>query len=327
MRGMALAAALAAGAAVHSGGVLGQTEANADAVAWLQKIYRSTDRLSYTGTFVFQQGEQVETSRITRIVDASGVHERLEALDGTPREIVRANDEVKCYLPQTMTVKVERQVDTRPFLAMRADAQELAQHYTIRKGETERVAGYDCQAIILDPKDKLRYGHKLWADLATGMLVKAQTFNEKREVVEQFAFTQLQIGGRIERDQVKSRFAGKGRDWRVERAGIVAANLASDGWLLGALPAGYRKVTEMKRNVGASADVGHIVLSDGLAAVSVFIEPLAARPSLGPLGLSRQGAVNVFTRTLDRYLVTVVGEVPAESVKRIAHTLEYRRPH
>jgi sigma-E factor negative regulatory protein RseB len=225
-----------------------------------------------------------------------------------------------------MTVKVERQLDTRPFLGMRADPHELAQHYTIRKGETERVAGYDCQALILDPKDKLRYGHKLWADLATGMLVKAQTFNEKREVMEQFAFTQLQIGGRIERDQVKSKFAGKGRDWRVESAAAAPADLAGDGWSLRSLPAGYRKISEMKRNLGASVGVGHIVLSDGLAAVSVFIESLAGRPSHPPLGLSRQGAVNVYTRTLEGHLVTVVGEVPAESVKLIGNTLEYRRP-
>jgi sigma-E factor negative regulatory protein RseB len=158
------------------------------------------------------------------------------------------------------------------------------------------------------------------------MLVKAKTFNERHEVVEQFTFTQLQIGGRIERDQVKSRFAGKGRDWRVESAAMVPADLESHGWLLRSLPAGYRKITEMKRNLGPSANVGHIVLSDGLAAMSVFIEPLATRPSVGPLGPSRQGAVNVYTRTLDGHLVTVVGEVPAESVKLIANTLEYRRP-
>ncbi len=319
-----VAAALAAGAGVWPAGAAAQS--NADAIAWLQRIYRSTERLSYTGTFVYQHGEQVETSRITRIVDASGVHERLEALDGTPREIVRVNEEVKCYLPQTMTLKVERQLDTRPFPAMRAEARELARHYAIRKGETERIAGYDCQAIVLEPRDRLRYGHKIWADLATGMLVKAQTFNEKHEVVEQFAFTQLQIGGRIGHDQVKSRFAGKGLDWRVESAGMVAADLAGDGWLLGALPPGYRKITEMKRTLGASADVGHIVLSDGLAAVSIFIEPLAAKPSPGPLGPSRQGAVSVYARKLDSYLVTVVGEVPAESVRLIAHTLERRRP-
>jgi sigma-E factor negative regulatory protein RseB len=324
MRALALVAALAAGSAACPGGAAAQ--ANADAIAWLQRIYSSTERLSYTGTFVYQHGEQVESSRITRIVDASGVHERLETLDGTPREIVRVNEEVRCYFPQTMTVKVERQADTKPFPAMRVDARELAPYYAIRKGETERIAGYDCQSIVLEPKDRLRYGHKIWADLGTGMLVKAKTFNEKNEVVEQFTFTQLQIGGRIERDQVKSRFAGKGRDWRVERAAMVPADLERGGWLLRSLPAGYRKITEMKRNLGASADVGHIVLSDGLAAMSVFIEPLAAKPSPGPLGPSRQGAVNVYTRMLDGYLVTVVGEVPAESVRLIANTLEYRRP-
>jgi sigma-E factor negative regulatory protein RseB len=300
--------------------------AGGDAIAWLQRIYSSTERLSYTGTFVYQHGEQVESSRITRIVDATGVHERLEALDGTPREIVRVNEEVQCYLPQTMTLKIERQVSTKPFAGMRADATELAQHYHIRKGETERIAGYDCQSIVLAPKDNLRYGHKLWADLATGMLVKAKTFNEKHEVVEQFTFTELQIGGRIERDRVKSRFAGKGRDWRIERAAMVPADLARAGWLLGTLPAGYRKVTEMKRSLGASVDVGHIVVSDGLAAMSIFIEPLAAKPPVAPLGPSRQGAVNVYTRTVDGHLVTVVGEVPAESVKLVANTLQYRRP-
>jgi len=324
MRSLMVAAALAAGSAGCGGAALAQ--GNADAIGWLQRIYMASERLSYTGTFVYQHGEQVESSRITRIVDASGVQERLETLDGTPREIVRVNEEVKCYLPQTMTVKIERQLDTKPFPVMRANPRDLAEHYNIRKGGTERIAGYDCQAIILEPKDNLRYGHKLWADVNTGMLVKARTFNEKHEAIEQFAFTQLQIGGKIEKDQVKSRFAGGGRDWRVENADMVAADLARHGWLLRSLPPGYRKVTEMKRNVGASADVGHIVLSDGLAAVSVFIERLAARSLQVPLGLSRQGGVNVYTRRLESYLVTVLGEVPAESVKLIANNLEYHRP-
>jgi sigma-E factor negative regulatory protein RseB len=332
MRALVVAAAIAAGGAVGPAGAQtgapggAQGQGPTDAIGWLQRIYNATERLSYTGTFVYQHGERVETSRITRIVDAGGVHERLETLDGTPREIVRVNEQVTCYLPQTMTMKVERQLDTRPFPAIRADPRALAEHYTIRKGGTERIAGLDCQSIVLEPKDKLRYGHKLWADVGSGMLVKAKTFNEKGEAVEQFAFTQLQIGGRIDRDQVKSRFAGKGRDWRVESNGMVTADLASHGWLLKSLPPGYRKVTEMKRNVGATVDVGHIVLSDGLAAVSVFIETLGEKAAQAPLGLSRQGAVNVYTRKLDSYLVTVVGEVPAESVRLIAQNVEYRRP-
>jgi sigma-E factor negative regulatory protein RseB len=324
MRSLVVAAALAAGSAVAFAQAPAQQ--GEDAAAWLRKIYSATEKLSYTGTFVYQQGEHAETSRLTRVVDASGVHERLEILDGTPREIIRFNDEVKCYIPSTMTVKIDRQMETRPFPAMRADVQDFAAHYTIRKAETERIAGYDCQAIVLEPKDNLRYGHKLWADVATGMLVKAKTFNEKNEVIEQFSFTELQIGGRIDRDKVKSRFAGKGRDWRVERSGVVEANLERLGWSLRLLPPGYRKVTELKRNVGAAADVGQIVVSDGLAAVSVFIEPLGAREGQPQSGLARHGALNIYVRRLADHLVTAVGEVPADSVRQIAEGVEYRRP-
>jgi sigma-E factor negative regulatory protein RseB len=323
VRALVLVAALAAG----SGPALGQAlPSGADAAGWLRKIYSATDKLSYTGTFVYQQGEHSETSRLTRVVDASGVHERLEILDGTPREIIRFNEEVKCYIPSTMTVKVDRQMETRPFRAMRADVREFAEYYNIRKAETERIAGYDCQAIVLEPKDNLRYGHKLWADIATGMLVKAKTFNEKNEVVEQFSFTELQIGGRIDREKVKSRFAGKGRDWRVEQSAVVEASLESLGWGLRTLPPGYRKVTELKRRVGAAPDVGQIVVSDGLAAVSVFIEPLGARQGQPPTGWARHGALNVYVRTLANHLGTAVGEVPAESVRQIADSVEYRRP-
>jgi sigma-E factor negative regulatory protein RseB len=324
MRALVLAAALAAGSSVYCPGLRAQN--HPDAVNWLRKIYAATDRLSYTGTFVYQQGEQVETSRLTRLVDASGVHERLEPLDGTPREIIRFNEEVKCYIPSTMTLKVDRQLETQPFPAMRADVNEITQYYTVRKAETERIAGHDCQAIVLEPRDKFRYGHKLWADVATGMLVKAKTLNEKGEVVEQFAFSELQIGGRIDRDKVKSRFAGKGRDWQVEHSGFVETNVASSGWGLGTLPPGYRKVTELKRRVGASADVRQIVLSDGLAAVSIFIEPLGAKAGQPQLGPARQGAFNVYTRQVDEFLVTVIGEVPAESVRWVAQNVEHRRP-
>lgn len=324
MRALVLAAVLAAASVVASAQPPQQPPA--DAAAWLRKIYSATEKLSYTGTFVYQQGEHSETSRLTRVVDASGVHERLEILDGTPREIVRFNDEVKCYIPSTMTLKIDRQIETRPFPAMRADVQDFAAHYTIRKAETERIAGYDCQAIVLEPKDNLRYGHKLWADVATGMLVRAKTYNEKNEVIEQFSFTELQIGGRIDREKVKSRFAGKGRDWRVEQSGVVEANLESLGWALRTLPPGYRKVTQLKRNVGAAADVGQIVVSDGLAAVSVFIEPLGAREGQPQAGLARHGALNVFVRRLPEHLVTAVGEVPAESVRQIAEGVEFRRP-
>ncbi len=82
----------------------------------------------------------------------------------------------------------------------------------------------------------------------------------------------------------------------------------------------------MKRTQGGSSEVGHVVYSDGLAAVSVFIEPMANKTSQPPAGLSRQGAINIYSRQVASHLVTVVGEAPAESVRKLAESVEYHKP-
>ena len=299
---------------------------NGDALTWLQKAYAATHKLSYSGVFVYQQGGNVETSRITRIVESGTARERLEAMDGMPREVVREGDDVVCYLPSTMTVRIDKQATQRSFPSiLPAQIRELSDNYSIRKGEVERVAGYDCQVILLEPKDNMRYGHKLCTDVGSGMLIKARTFDEKGAQIEQFNFTQLQIGGYIDRERVKSRFSSKGRDWRVEDSRAVEADLSAQGWFVKSPPSGFQKITEMSRVMGGIPGVGHIVLSDGLAAVSVFIEPSSGKAPAS--GLARQGAINVYTRQLANHRITVVGETPPESVRLIANAVEYRRPH
>jgi sigma-E factor negative regulatory protein RseB len=292
---------------------------------WLQRIHAATQKLSYTGTFVYQQRDQMETSKIARYVDASGAYERLESLGGTPREIIRARDQVTCYLPESMTVKVDKQVADRSFPSiLPPQVKDLAENYVIRKGGIERVAGFDCQVIAFTPKDKMRYGHKLWADVNTGMLLRAKTFDERNNPIETFEFTQLQIGN-VDRSMVRSRFAAKGKDWKVEDSAAQDVSLAGLGWSVRSIPPGFHKIGEMRRTLGGTAGVGHIVLSDGLAAVSVFIEPLASRQS-ETAGLTRQGAINVFTRRMGEHWITVVGETPPDSVKYFANAIEFRKP-
>jgi sigma-E factor negative regulatory protein RseB len=171
----------------------------------------------------------------------------------------------------------------------------------------------------------MRYGHRLWADLNTGMLLKAKTFDENNEVLEQFAFTQLRIGGNIGRDLLKSRYFRQSRDWRIEDSGATHTNLAEAGWSVRSRPAGFRTVAELMRTMGGTSGVGHMVLSDGLAAISVFIEPATHKQPAPQPGLVRQGAINVYVRPVGSYWVTVVGEAPPESVKYIANAVEYRK--
>jgi len=292
-----------------------------ETLTWLRKINEATQKLSYTGTFVYQNGARSETSRITRYVDPSTDIERLEVIDGMPREIVRTRDTVRCYLPGLRLVKIDRRTE-RDFPAVVPEhINALARHYDITLGEKTRIANHECQAVVLKPRDNLRYGYRLYADVKSGMLLRAVTVDAAGEPVEQFTFTELTIG-RVTRDMVKARYAS--RDWREEDAGAAPAKLA--GWGLSAELPGFQKVVELKRRLGDSRSAGQVVYSDGLAAVSVFIESLEGRSDPVRTGLASMGAIHIYTREVANHMVTVVGEAPAASVQRIANAVEYRRP-
>lgn len=301
-----------------------QSTAAPEALEWLRRIYQATESLSYSGNFVYQQGARTETSRITRMAGPAGGIEKLEVLDGAPREILRTKDETRCYLSESRTIKVDRRGDPRSFPALLPEqVGSLEENYAITLGGVRRIAGYDCQAIVLKPRDDLRYGYRFWADTRSAMLLKAETFNAAGEIVEQFTFTQLDIGN-VSRDRLRPPRAA--RDWRVEQAGVAPADLAQSGWRFGPTLPGFRKIVEVRRMLRDAQPVGQVVYSDGLAAVSVFIEPIAGRLEKAQVGLASMGAVNVYTLEVADHLVTVVGEAPAASVQRIGDTVEYQRP-
>jgi sigma-E factor negative regulatory protein RseB len=302
--------------------VSGAVQAQApETLAWLRKIQDAAQKLSYSGTFVYQSAGRSETSRITRFVEAGGDIEKLEVMDGVPREIVRTRDTVRCYLPGARLVKVDRRTE-RGFPALLPERiSAVAKNYDISLGETRRIAGYDCQAVVLTPKDNLRYGYRLYADNASGMLLRAVTFDASGEQIEQFMFTQLAIGG-VTRDMVKQLHAS--RNWRIEDAEASPARAA--GWGLSSELPGFHKIVELKRRLSDSRPAAQMVYSDGLAAVSVFIEALEGRPEPVRPGLASMGAIHMYTREVANHVVTVVGEAPAASVQRIADAVEYRRP-
>jgi sigma-E factor negative regulatory protein RseB len=315
-----LRAALAVVSLAVAGAALAQAaEPPAEVLGWLKKMEDASRRLSYTGTFVYQQGGRSETSRITRLAGADV--ERLEVLDGMPREIVRTRDTLRCYLPESRVVKVERRTADRSFpRLLPQQVGILSEHYDVSLGEKRRVGGFECQAVVLKPKDDLRYGYRLYADVNSGMLVRAMTVDSAGNMVEQFTFTELRIG-HVSPDMVRPSHAS--RSWRIEDADAAPTHL--DGWRVNPELPGFRKVGELKRRMGESRPVGQLVYSDGLAAVSVFIEPLAGRQDAAP-GLASLGAIHIYTREVANHRIIVVGEAPAASVERIANAVEYRRP-
>ncbi|NMF98024.1 MucB/RseB C-terminal domain-containing protein [Aromatoleum toluolicum] len=296
-------------------------ESPSDPLSWLGRMATAGQRLNYSGTFIYQSGKNFETSRIAHMSDANGEHERLEVLDGSPREVIRSNSEVRCVLPDQKTVIIDRPGTRRAFPSRLPVAfGGLAENYRIRKGGVGRVAGLDAQQIILEPKDDLRFGYQLWAELQSGLLLKARTVDDRGEIVEQFTFSDVRIGGEIGSDAFRPRIT-KSSDWRIVQANGVEVRKEDSGWALNAPLAGFSLVSVMRRPLGRDrGEALHMVYSDGLASISVFIEPNdGARAEPGPFA---SGAINIYKRVIGPHLVTALGEVPLRSVQRLGDAIE-----
>ncbi|KPF70478.1 hypothetical protein IP84_01840 [beta proteobacterium AAP99] len=291
-------------------------------LVWLAKIQQAALRQNYAGHFVYQQGASMQSSRIAHMVEGGNVFEKLEVLDGQPQEVIRKNDQVYCYIPGARTLLIERRPNPDQFPSLlRRPALEVAEFYDVRLGGSERVAGMDCQVLTLKPKDAFRYGYRLWADRGTGLLLKAQTLDTQGNVIEQIAFTQVRIGGNIDRKLLRTSVTST-EGWRIERADLGRADPALAQWQVKSVPPGFTRTHEIVRSVGGRQQVGQIVYSDGLAAISIFIEPAAAVPNGQREGSTVQGAVSVAMRKLGEHWLTVVGEVPMLSVRRVIGSIE-----
>ena len=293
-----------------------------DPYLWLERMATAAHQLNYSGIFIYRYGGQIETSRIVHKMDEAGEHEKLEALDGPPREIIRSNNEIFCYLPDQQAFKMEKRGTHKVFPALLPkQLSDLAASYTIKLGTRERIAGYDCQNIILEPKDGFRYGHKFCAELNSALLLKAIMLNEKNVMVDQFSFTHVSLGVPIDNDEFKPKLAGGVMHWQGQQPIVADTAAGETGWLVKQAPPGFKRIMEMKRGMpGKKMPIAHLVFSDGLAAVSIFVEPLAA--GAHPMdGLSNQGAINIYAKPLSENQVTVLGEVPAATVMQIGNSV------
>lgn len=287
---------------------------------WLMKMSQAAQDLNYRGHFVYQHNGQMEAMEIVHHSSNGVVQERLLSLNGSPREIIRNQQGVWCYLPDEKSIIVShRKQAEKNFPALVPMAlDQLDPYYRFKMGRTERVSGRLAQKVLIAPRDKYRYGYRLWADSVSGLLLKADLVNGKGAVLEQFMFTNVTIGGAIAQSQLQT---------TVDKTDLVmhkpgpqqGAAVAGSKWRFADLPKGFSQVSYQQRmNPMSDHAMTHIVLTDGLAAVSVFIEPVGGKAAEGQ---NSMGAVNAWRTQMHGSQITAVGEAPAITVKKIARAV------
>lgn len=296
-------------------------------VDWLKTMAFAAHKVNYSGVFVYQSGGNIEVSRVTHVTDKDGEHERLEGLVGVKREIIRDNDRVWLY-SDGHKVRIEKRLIKKAFPALLPEQiSDLKENYAVVQTEDDEIAGYHAHSIVLLPHDNLRYARKMWADSDSGLLLKAVVMDDRGFHIEQYAFMQLSLGNHIERKWTVPETSSTTEPAQEPNLSSPLSQVefldGSSGWQVDALPPGFRKILEMRRPFrGNKEPVIHMVFSDGLAGISVFIEQAEAATYIHS-GLSGQGAAHVYNRIVGDNLVTVVGEVPPLTVIQVGDSVRY----
>lgn len=298
---------------------------------WLVRLQRASDEVSYVGTFVVSSAAgALSSSRIWHVCEGEVQVEKVEALTGTPRSTYRRKDLVATFWPQSGMVKTDQYESAGghfPNLLGTGDADETARFYAVRETGRGRVAGFEADIVVLAPHDALRFGYRIWSEKRTGLVIKTQTLDAQGRVLEQAAFSELQLQAPMPARKLLGMMADT-QGYRVLKSDRVRTTAQDEGWQLRETVAGFAPRNYYRRPV-ATGHVGQWIFSDGLATVSLFIEPFDARRH-APEGEAVLGATHLLSRRLSQgeqhWWVTAVGEVPAPTLRTFVDALQRSKP-
>jgi sigma-E factor negative regulatory protein RseB len=288
---------------------------------WLERMNAALTTRNYDGTFSHWHAGRVELLRIIHRVQDGEVSERLASLDGSGREFIRTGSSLACYLPDKRTVLVEQRPREQPLVDFPTVNDQTARFYDIHEVGRTRINRRKTHVITVEPRDEYRYGYRLWIDDSTAMPLKTQLCDARGNVIEQIVFASLSLPARIPDSAFKPEVSTEGFQWlRNAPAPRLPPAAAALAWNAMQLPPGFRMAMRAAQVMpGSSAPVDHLVFTDGVASVSVFVEVQRIPADQSPVAQSAAvGSSSAFSTVVDGHKITAVGEVPPATVQFIA---------
>jgi sigma-E factor negative regulatory protein RseB len=305
--------------------VAAEPDASREAQDLINRMSRAIRETSYEGVFVYARDGQMDSMRLIHRSANDGEYERMVSLTGMMREVIRDERSVTCIFPDNRAVLVEKSRPRKFVTALPEPIERIAAFYFFTLDGDERVAGRDAWVVTIHPRDDYRYGYQLWIDKESHLLLKSELRNKRGKALEQIMFTEIRIMDSVPDELLQPAVSGHDYTWYHHASAEPRAEGAPDGeWQVTWMPDGFTMGEHERQALLTSGDpVDHMVFSDGLASVSVFIEKLA-EPQMAT-GPSRMGGISAFARTLGSYQVTAVGEVPPLTVQRMANSVAMGR--
>lgn len=293
---------------------------------WLVRMHDASRNRAYMGTFVVSStAGGLSSARIWHVCDGENQLEQVDSLTGPPRSTFRKNDQVVTYMHDSMVARTEVRESLRLFPGLlRTPQSSIADFYQVKQLPSERVAGFAADVLLLQAKDKLRFGYRIWSEKKSGLVIKLETLDLDGKVLEQAAYSELQLDAPVQMEKV-ARMMAQTQGYRVEKTELQKTTAAAEGWVLAKPVAGFNPMSCLRR-AGKSADTAadktmQWVFSDGLATVSLFVE--AYDPSRHQReGQQALAATHSMTQRMGDWWLTAIGEVPPQTLKSFALGLE-----
>ncbi len=282
----------------------------------------ANSELNYEGVFIYRRQGKMDTMRIIHKVDENGIQERIVSLTGFAREVIRDKNSVTCILPDDESVMVEKSSPRQFKISQLAEKiSKVSEYYIFSIAGQDRVANRPAWVVDILPRDDYRYGYQLWIDLETKLLLKSELKNIKGAPLEQFFFAKLQIVEEIPDEWLIPEISGVGYTWHDNSSEDFPLHKGNISWKATWMPEGFVMSDQEKQSIDESQmPVEHLMYSDGLAMVSVFVEKLD-KPVNVVTGASSMGGVNTYSTMTNSFLITAVGEVPQDTVKLFAKSI------
>ena len=295
----------------------------ADVKSWLDRMNIAIEQLNYQGRFVHVIDGNPEELRIVHRFAEGVVRERISSSAGDGSEILRTGNGVRSVFPSKKLVVEESEKTSIPVASSLSYTDELENYYQFASFAKGSVADRETHVVSIRPRDEYRYGYLLYLDRETALPLKIEVRNEQGQVIESILFTEISVLDSIPEYAVAPSVSAEGFTWK-RPVDTEPESTDTELWAATRLPSGFRlSLARHSMMAGSRYPVQHLVYTDGLATVSVFIAHPDSDPDI-PLGFSRLGSTNAYTLTVDGRLATAIGEVPGRTVQRIATSLDAR---
>lgn len=299
--------------------------------AWLAEMNRAFAELDYDGVFSYFAGGDVATLRVVHMVIDGEPRERLAYLNGPQREVVRRGDSTVSILSRDdRLVGLAGSIPSGPFARAYSGAfDRISDQYDIAHTGLGRVAGRAADRISVTPRDRDRYGYRIWLDRENRLMLRSELVGTNGEKLEFFQFTSISFGADVSPAALEPRLDAAQTTQHFEFDSGTAARAVEPrlGWRAAWVPAGFSvAAAEIHRTLAQPSPVDTVMYTDGLASFTVFVEDKPREVEAG--GLVRHGATVALSDQLRApgggwSLVTLVGEVPESTARRIAASVVY----